>query len=141
MKTLKTLTILFNIVFLPVLSIAQEKLNLKEINKYLAEGLEAKELLKDKINKLSECDSIVYYSGLESNNLKTQNILLNENIELTNTQKEICLKDLNKANNNIDVLNCLITKEKKKKKTWRNIATVELIFIIFAGSLTYLTIK
>lgn len=125
MKLLKIAMIAFSIIFCLTSLKGQKKYPLKEINIAIAEGNHAKELLLDKIYKLSICDSLLIKDNEEFVNLKKQISTIDENNQILENQRIFCINDLNS--------------EKKKKNIWKNIGITEffVIFVIIVEKLIF----
>lgn len=133
-KYIKLLITILIVLNLKSYSQCIDSLKYKEIKLYLAEGLEAKELLIEKNNKLKDYDTVIIEFKDQIKDLNDQNILLKDNNNIIETQKVTCIKDLNLTNNNL-------IKANKKVEIWKTSALIEG-FLIFLGIIgTYLIIR
>lgn len=105
--------------------------NLKRINMCLAQGLEAKELLKEKVIELAKADTAIDILQSDMQDCKQEVSLLKQNAGIEKTEKDLCL-------NNLEAQKAATEKEKKHVKFWRR-TTVVLVFVaVVEGLFLYL---
>lgn len=91
----------------------------------LAEGLEAKELLKERTAALANCDSAVTLLKQNEADFKTQRAAYQSNQQVYQIQNEGLVRDNIECRKNLSAEKAATEAQKKKKKIWRNVASFE----------------
>lgn len=102
-----------------------EAQNLKEINKFLAEGLECKELIVTKNSEIRVLDSIIVIKDSSEVQYKKEIKQKDKKVEAQNSYIDTVTQEYGKVNDLYKEELVKTKKEKQRKKFWRTTSLAE----------------
>lgn len=143
MKTYTKLSLILAVILLNSICLKSYSQNrkdslLQEINKQLAEGCEAKELLASKTIQLKRADSTSTILTEKVTNLTEAVAVEKANTGIAEKQRDTVIKDNNDLNTKLNVANANTETQRKWKKFWRNTALIETGVAIIVTLLVFL---
>lgn len=137
-KLLPVLLILANLTYSKAYSQSLSNFQLQEINRQLAEGCEAKELLATKVLQLKRTDTTIGILETKVIDLTTKVGALEQNNTISEQQAQACAEENARVAQKQAKSDKIIARQEKRKKFWRNTALIETGAIVIVTIILFL---